>query len=69
MESLIKLAEQVQAETARAFEKLITPEVMEKLTPEQKKAIAVAQNPLSLSGGLSQKIDELQKLIVSIHGV
>lgn len=43
------------------IDSLLTPEVMEKMTPEQLKLIDEAKNSVNLKGDLSEKLEMLKK--------
>lgn len=43
------------------IDSLLTPEVMEKMTPEQLKLIDEAKNSVNLKGDLSEKLEILKK--------
>lgn len=43
------------------MDSLLTPEVMEKMTPEQLKLIDEAKNSVNLKGDLSEKLEMLKK--------
>jgi hypothetical protein len=69
MHKLNQLVEEIQKETKKKFDELLTEDVMKNITEDQKIAINLLENKIKIGNDIGATINDIQTILNKVHGI